>query len=227
MDERITDPQDVMLGRYIGELAEQVAEMRVASDPAGEGARGPDPAGDYLDRNMDRIDADPRYAEVLAAAESRAGRSRLAKLIFVLEEASGLTDKDVMKLYLVAPGSDAELAGDYLGGFGGFLHRDWRAHDFTAGRRDARHMIEAGLSDVLQYRPGPDGDYEVETVDPAWSQVPAETRRKLESTLAAEADRWIDEFKPGGLAAALGWAWKPVVRRWMTERTLRALSHAG
>lgn len=226
MDDRITDPDEVVLGRYIGELAERVAEMKVAADPTGRAAIGPDPAVDYLDRNMERIEADSRYADVFASADTRAGRSRLAKLIFVLEASSGLRDKDIMQLYLVAPESDRELAGDYLGGFGGFLHRDWRAHDFRAGRRDARRMLETGLSDVLSYQPDEDAAYEVGAVEPNWNQVPLETRRRVEQAVGAEADRWIKEFQPGAVASAFGWAWKPVVRRWITERSIRAISEA-
>ncbi|MEJ2482685.1 MAG: DUF3376 domain-containing protein [Gemmatimonadota bacterium] len=226
MDDRITDPDELLLGRYIGELAERVAEMKVAADPTERLARGPDPAGEFLDRNMARIEADPRYAEVLASADARAGRSRLAKLIFVLEAASGLRDKDVMRLYLVAPESDRELAGDYLGGFGGFLHQDWRAHDFAAGRRDARRMLETSLSDVIRYQPAESSAYEVVEIEPGWNQVPADGRRRVEAAVAAEADRLIAEFEPGAVASAFGWAWKPVVRRWITARGMKAISEA-
>ncbi len=226
MDERITDPDEVVLGRYIGELAERVAEMQVAADPTGQAARGPDPAVDYLERNMRRIEADARYADVLAAADTRAGRSRLAKLVFVLEAASGLGEKDVMRLYLVAPESDAELAGDYLGGFGGFLNRDWRVHDFRAGRSDARRMLESGLADVIDYRPAEESAYRVDTVSPDWSQVPPDARRRLDQTLTAEADRLIAELEPGAVASLFGWAWKPVVRRWLRDRGMRAISRA-
>jgi hypothetical protein len=226
MDDRITDPEEVVLGRYIGELAERVAEMKVAADPTGRTAHGPDPAGDYLEQNMERIESDSRYTDVFASADTRAGRSRLAKLIFVLEASSGLRDKDIMRLYLVAPESDRELAGDYLGGFGGFLHRDWRAHDFRAGRRDARRMLEMGLSDVVNYRPDDDAAYSVSQVEPSWDQVPPETRRRVEQAVGAEADRWIGEFQPGAVASAFGWAWKPVVRRWITDRSIRAISEA-
>lgn len=226
MDDRITDPDDVVLGRYIGDLAERVAEMQVAVDPTGRAGRGADPVADYLDRNFERIEADPRYREVLASAGSRSGRARLAKLIFVLEAASGLRDKDVMRLYLVAPDSDAELAGDYLGGFGGFLSREWRDHDFRAGRADARRLLEEGLSDVISCRPDEASAYDRTPVDPRWESVPAAARRRLETALSVEADRVIGELRPGLVAGSLGWAWKPVVRRWLSERALRAIATA-
>lgn len=226
MDDRITDPEDVVLGRYVGDLAERVAEMKVAADPTGASARGADPVVDYLDANLARIEADPRYREVLGSADSRSGRARLAKLIFVLEAASGLRDKDVMRLYLLAPESDAELAGDYLGGFGGFLSREWRSHDFRSGRADARRLLERGLADVISYAPDDAAAYETAEVNPGWDGVPAAARRRLEEALADEADRLIAELRPGALAGALGWAWKPVVRRWLTERALRGIAGA-
>jgi len=224
MDDRITDPDDVLLGRYIGDLAERVAEMKVAVDPTGASARGADPVVDYLDGNLARIEADPRYREVLESADSRSGRARLAKLIFVLEAASGLRDKDIMRLYLLAPESDTELAGDYLGGFGGFLSREWRAHDFRSGRADARRLLEQGLSDVISYAPDDAAAYETAPLEPSWDAVPPEARRRLEAALAAEADLLIGELRPGALAGALGWAWKPVVRRWLTERAVHAIA---
>ncbi|MDT8435735.1 MAG: DUF3376 domain-containing protein [Gemmatimonadota bacterium] len=228
MDDRLTDPDDVVLGRYVGDLAERVAEMHVAAAPTGGGERGADPVVDVLDRDIERIEADPRYADVLASAGSRPGRSRLAKLIYVLESASGLRDKDVLPLYLVAPSSDDELAGDYLGGFGGFLHREWRAHDFRAGRSDARRLLSGGLAEVFpSYRPGPDPEYEVEPVEPTWASVPGDAKRRLEGALAAEAERLVAEVRPGPVGAAFAWAWKPVVRRWLAQRALQAIASAS
>ena len=49
---------------------------------------------------------------------------------------------------------------------------------------------------------------------------------RVEQAVGAEADRWIGEFQPGAVASAFGWAWKPVVRRWITERSIRAISEA-
>ena len=154
----LADPGALALGRYIGELAEHVAEVQVAENPA-IGAGSDDPAGDHLDAAVERIEADPAYATALSRADSRAARARLAKLVFVLEAAAGLQDKDVLPLYLVAPADGQALAGDFLGHFGGFFHRDWRANDFRAGRRDARRVIEETLQDVISYDPGDKADY--------------------------------------------------------------------
>jgi len=221
----LADPDALAIGRYIGELAEHVAEVRVAEDPA-LGSGSDDPAGDYLDAAIERIDSDPAYASALSQADSRAARARLAKLVFVLEAAAGLQDKDVLPLYLVAPADGQALAGDFLGHFGGFFNREWRANDFRAGRRDARRVIEETLSDVISYDPGDEDDYRVEALDPGFDAIPAAGRARLRELVNAEADRVLAELRPGPLAAAFGWAWKPVVRRWAADRALGALRGA-
>jgi hypothetical protein len=185
-----------------------------------------DPVVDYLDSQVERIEIDPAYSGTLARIDSRAGRARLAKLIFVLEAAGGLQDKDVLPLYLVAPETSESLSGDFLGHFGGFFNREWRANDFRAGRRDARRVIEETLSDVVSYDPGDKADYRVEKIDPGFDSIPAAGRARLKDLVDAEADRVLSELRPGPIAAAFGWAWKPVVRRWAAERTMTALRGA-
>jgi len=221
----LTDPQALALGRYIGELAEHVAEIQVAAD-GGDVEGADDPVVDYLDSQVERIEIDPAYSGTLSRIDSRAGRARLAKLIFVLEAAGGLQDKDVLPLYLVAPETSESLSGDFLGHFGGFFNREWRANDFRAGRRDARRVIEETLSDVISYDPGDKADYRVEKIDPGFDSIPAAGRARLKDLVDAEADRVLSELRPGPIAAAFGWAWKPVVRRWAAERTMTALRGA-
>lgn len=231
LNDRLHDPDEVGLGMRIGELAERVAEMQVAMDPRlaapGVGARGDDdPAGDYLDAELARIERDERYEAALAETDSRSSRSRLAKLVFLLEAAGGLSGKDVMKLYLVAPENRGDLAGDFLGNFGGFLNRAWRANDFRAGRRDARRMLEESLADVVSYDPSDDPEYAVDALDPDWSMVPVSAKKRLEAVLEAEAEAILRDVRPGGLAGLFGWAWRPVLKRWMVERATRALQEA-
>jgi predicted acylesterase/phospholipase RssA len=225
LNDRLHDPAEVGLGRRIGQLAERVAEMQVALDPAAS-VGGQDAADIYLENHLSRIEADARYSSALDEADSRAGRSRLAKLVFLLESAGGLCGKDVLKLHLVAPERSGELGGDFLGNFGGFLNREWRANDFRAGRRDARRMLEESLSDVVSYYPSGDEDYRVDDIDPTWESVPKSAQRQFTSALTAEVDRTLSEIRPGGLAAALKWAWKPALRRWLVERVTRALTKA-
>ncbi len=221
----LSDPGAFALSRYIGELAEHVAEVRVADDGM-IGAGSDDPAGDYLDAAVERIDTDPAYAKALSRADSRAARARLAKLVFVLESAAGLQDKDVLPLYLIAPEDGQSLAGDFLGHFGGFFHREWRANDFRAGRRDARRVLEETLQDVISYDPGDKAEYRVDKLDPGFDSIPAAGKARLRELADAEAGRVLSELRPGAVAAAFGWAWKPVVRRWAADRALAALRGA-
>jgi hypothetical protein len=210
----------------MGELAERVAEMQISSGEAVDAAESDDPVVDHLDSQIDRIEADPAYAEALRRIGSRAGRARLAKLIFVLEAAGGLQDKDVLPLYLISPEKLGSLAGDFLGNFGGFFNREWRANDFRAGRRDARRVIEETLADVISYDPGDKADYRVANVDPSFDSIPGAGKARIKDLVDAEADRVLAELRPGPVAGAFGWAWKPVVKRWAAERALAALRGA-
>ena len=49
---------------------------------------------------------------------------------------------------------------------------------------------------------------------------------KLKALVDSEADRVLSELRPGAVASVFGWAWKPVVRRWVTDRTMAALRGA-
>jgi hypothetical protein len=113
-----------------------------------------------------------------------------------------------------------------MGHFGGFFHREWRANDFRAGRRDARRVIEETLSDVISYDPGDKAEYQVKKMDPSFDSIPAAGKARLRDLADAEADRVLSELRPGAVATAFGWAWKPVVRRWAAERALAALRNA-
>ncbi len=228
LNDRLHDPEEVGLGRRIGELAERVAEMQVALDPdlAARAGGGADAADAYLDEHLRRIESDDRYTGALAEADSRPGRSRLAKLIFLLESASGVCGKDILKLYLVAPATSGELSGDFLGNFGGFLNREWRANDFRAGRRDARRLLEESLSDIVSYDPSGDEDYQVNDIEPTWDSIPMSARRQFTSALEAEVEQTLVKLRPGGLAGAFKWAWKPALKRWLVERATRAIQGA-
>lgn len=228
LNDRLQDPEEVGLGRRIGELAERVSEMQVALDPDLVACAGgnEDAADAYLDEHLRRIESDDRYAGALAEADSRPGRSRLAKLIFLLESAGGVCGKDILKLYLVAPTRSGELSGDFLGNFGGFLNREWRANDFRAGRRDARRLLEESLFDIVSYDPSGDEDYQVNDIEPTWESIPMSARRHLNSAIEAEVDQTLSKLRPGGLAGAFKWAWKPALKRWIVERAMRAIKEA-
>ena len=220
--DRLVDPADVEIGRTVGELAERVAEMKVAEQRGSEEPFG-DPVVAYLDQNANRIAADDRYASAFGRVETRAARTRLAKLIFVLEAASGLRDKQPMALHLIAPEPGQKLAGQFLGGFGGFLSRDWRANDFRTGRRDARRVLESELGDIIDYRTDEDAAYEVRPLDPTFENMPPAARERLDRFIEGEADKLLDQFEPGALASIFSFAWKPAARRWLSRRVIESM----
>lgn len=62
-------------------------------------------------------------------------------------------DETVYSRFLVSPGRDrlnaggcADLAGASLGGFGGYLSRDFRQHDYLLGRRNAQEALATHLT---------------------------------------------------------------------------------
>jgi hypothetical protein len=220
----LTDPEAFELGRSVGEMAESVCEWRLVcgggrSRRAGGPAEGTDPVLELLEESLERIER--RYSHVLARVSSRAARSRLAKLIFLIEAAGGLDDKEELPLYLVAPGR--RLAGDFLGNFGGLFSREWREADYRAGRRDAKRLLETSLADLVQYEPDDEAEYEVPEMAGSVEALVPDQRRRLESLIEREVDRSIGEMDPGFLGALFGFAWKPALRRWATARAIDSL----
>jgi len=218
----LCDPDALELGHQIGLLAERVAE----SEAERRGRTDDDGPPDALDEALSRIERDPRFAAVLARVRTRAARTRLAKLIYILEEASDLRDKQVLPLYLVSPESGERLAGDFLGGFGGFLSRDWRMHDFTAGRRDGARLLTRHFSDVLDYHGDPDIFRLSEPGPTTLAAAPAAVRGRLDAFIDRETDRVLRSIRPGPLVSALGWVWKPAVRRWVRRRVHETLARS-
>jgi predicted acylesterase/phospholipase RssA len=223
----LTDPDAFELGRTVGELAEGVCERRLACGGRGSAGRateagGADPVLELLEESLDRIER--RYPDVLSQVGTRAARSRLSKLIFLIEAAGGLDDKEPLPLYLVAPPD--RLAGDFLGNFGGIFRREWREADFRAGRRDARDLIESGLHDVISYEPDPDAAYAVPELDASMAALSSAQRGRLEELVESVVDRAVGELDAGFLAGVFGFAWKPALRRWATRRALETLESA-
>jgi len=209
--ESLTDPEALELGRLVGELAERVCDHRVP-----DGSDGADPVLELLEEHIGRVET--RYPEVLGRVETRAARSRLAKLIFLIEAAGGLDDKEPMPLYLVAP--TGGLAGDFLGNFGGLFSREWREADFRAGRRDARRVIESALGDVISYEPEDEAAYQVPELDASYDALSPAQRHMLENLIEARIGRQIAAIDAGPMASLLGFVWRPAVRRWATRRLI-------
>lgn len=225
LGDRLCDPQELAVGHTVGQLAELVAEMKVAVRHKAENAGRGDPVLEFLDENIRRLEADPRFAPTLARVEPRAARTRLAKLIFILESLGGLRDKQFMPLYLIAPPAVGSLSGDFMGNFGGFFSREWRANDFRAGRRDARNLLESQLSHLVAYEPDPPEAYEVHEMEGSFEAMPPDGRRGLEDYIRQESDRVLEELDAGFPANLFGWAWRPLVRRWAGRRIMDALRH--
>ncbi len=182
-----------------------------------------DPVLELLEEHIGRVEA--RYPEVLGRVETRAARSRLAKLIFLIEAAGGLDDKEPMPLYLVAP--TGELAGDFLGNFGGLFSRQWREADFRAGRRDARRVMESALGDVISYEADQEAAYQVPELDASYDALSRAQRHTLEKLIEARIGRQIATIDVGPLGSLLGFLWRPAVRRWATRRLIDFLRGQG
>lgn len=211
---RLEDADAVGLGRRIGELAERVAEWEVSYDEDGAG----DPALDHLDRSLRELQARPDYASAFRQVDSRAGRTRLAKLVLVLEAAAGLRNRPGHPVHLVSP--ERPLAGERMVGFGGLVEPSWRAADFAAGRRDARDLLEGELSDAVDYRPDHEGAYRAE--GPA-DELSGTAHARLERHLEAEVDRVLEEMRPGGFRGLFFGLVRPALRRSAARRATEAL----
>ncbi len=219
----LCDPEALDLGYHVGVLADHVAEWQAVR-------RGPgdeDAAAIELDEGLRRIGLDPRFRPVLDRVETRAARTRLAKLIYVLEAAGNLRDKQILPLYLVAPRAGERLAGAFLGHFGGFLSPEWRVHDFRAGRRDAARLLTRHFGDVLDYRGDPEDMAPEWPGTPSVADAPAAALAAVDRFVAEETDRVLDAIRPGAIWSALGFLWKPAVRRWVRRGVRDTLAAAG
>lgn len=223
---RLDDPDAVGLGRRIGELAERVAERderRLGSDddPAA------DPALRRLDDSLRRIQAEPAYAPVFREVGSRAGRTRLAKLVYVLEAVGDLQGRAPARLHRIRPETPGTLAGDGLAGYGGFAVRAWRRHDFVAGRRDARRVLDGPLSDVVDHEPDDPGAYDPPPAPRLAAALERADRRSLRARMGSAAVRMLDAAAPRGLRGVFYRLARPGLRRSLAGRLMESLEPAA
>lgn len=218
----LDDPAAVGLGRRVGELAERVAEWEVRRRGGGE---GDDPALDQLDRSLAAIRGRAAYRPAFRHVESRAGRTRLAKLVYVLEAAADLPSRAAGPAHRVAP--EAPLAGERVACLGGFLEPGWRAADFAAGRRDARRVLEEELGDVVASEPVEEEAYRRTGPSAAGATggtgLTGDARERLLAYLEAEAEAGLRELRPGGVAGLLFGLVRPGLRRAAARRALEVL----
>lgn len=100
-------------------------------------------------KEWDELQAAPTVAE--------AGANAWLDAVLVLERVSELRERDVMNLLTITV-TEEELAGEGLVGFAGFLHQEWREHDYLVGRQKAQEFLlgEGGKTLGLRgYVPAP------------------------------------------------------------------------
>lgn len=218
---RLDDPDAVGLGRHIGRLAEEVAEREARRRGPTQEETG-DPVLRRLDADLGRIQAHPAYEPAFRELGSRAGRTRLAKLVYVLEAASGLLGEDASRLVRISPPERGELAGRGLAGFAGFASRSWRRHDLVAGRRDALRALEGPLEGLVDGEPRDPEAYRPGAVRGVSAAMSPEERTRLRDRLGMEADRALDGVAPGGWRGLLFRLARPAVRARLVDRALDA-----
>lgn len=221
--DRLCDPEAFELGREVAGLAQHVAELRALR----VGRPSDDEALEALDRGLRRIESDPRFEGVLARVGTRAARTRLAKLIYVLEAMADLEDERELPLHVVEPPPGERLAGAFLGGLGGFLGPAWRRHDFEAGRRDAARLLKGPLSDLVRYERDPEEIRPPDPPPPSLEAAPAEVRERVDRYVDLEVDRFLESVEPGAVGRLLAFAWKPAIRSSIRLRVRGALERAS
>ena len=141
----------------------------------------------------------------------------LVRIIFLLNSVAGLDKKQQLNIGIIY--TEPKLtAGDTLGAFGGFFHRDWREHDYRLGRRAARERLPEllALAGPPPLEPGFEHEYEIPA---AWAHFKDATLREadvaprvaLRDMLVARARTFVED-------QAIGPRWL----RWVTRPAARA-----
>jgi predicted acylesterase/phospholipase RssA len=141
----------------------------------------------------------------------------LVRVIFLLNSVAGLDKKQQLQIGIIY--TEPRLtAGDTLGAFGGFFHRDWREHDYRLGRRAARARLASLLSldAPPPLEPGFEHEYEIprdweEFKNATLRDADTAPRIALRDMLVARARRFVE-------AKAIGPRWL----RWLTGPAVKA-----
>lgn len=168
----------------------------------------------YLDRALDRTRH--THGERLVGLTALQ-QEILVRVIFLLNSVAGLDRKQQLRIGMIY--TEPRLtAGDTLGAFGGFFHRDWREHDYRLGRRAARARLPALLSldDPPPLEPGFEHEYEI----PAeWERFKDATLRDAEmAPRLALRDMLVARARGFVEAQAIGPRWL----RWITRPAAKA-----
>lgn len=128
------------------------------------------------------------------------------KLVQALEKIQNLGTKDVMTVYSITS-ADAELAGEQLFAFGGFLDQTLREFDYNVGRRKAAFFLTK-LQELHQQGNGEGQLYLTNFVagqnlpptsnnlgEVSLTQVPKTTRQAVKAQLIDRSQRIIDSIE--------------------------------
>lgn len=160
-------------------------------------------------------------AEVARVRKEEAGpggdsREELRHLLFSLvDQVAGLRNKRRVRVLAVGPvdldgtgegrrPEPVRLAGAFLRGFGGFLHRDFRRHDFEWGRRKGRRVVRAELEGTAGDEEDPPPEWPGED---AWRDAKGRLVEAAGVRYAALARELDDAVGAGRGALALGGFW--------------------
>lgn len=141
----------------------------------------------------------------------------LVRLIFLLNSVAGLDKKQQLTIGIIY--TEPHLtAGDTLGAFGGFFHRDWREHDYRLGRRAARARLAPllALDTPPPLEPGFEHEYDIPAEwggfkDATLRDADMAPRVALRDMLVARARGFVEE-------RAIGPRWL----RWLTRPAAKA-----
>lgn len=157
----------------------------------------------------DRYPADYRVRAVRRLTTRFADRSDgmtdaeqdlFGNLVFLVNSVAGLDRKDRLNLHMIHA-DEAEVAGDQLFSFGGFLSHDWRSHDYTVGRVKARAALPWVLDIDPAAMPGqePGVPYTVpdHLGDVTLAAAPEVARRRLLDAAMARVDGLAEHYGLG------------------------------
>jgi predicted acylesterase/phospholipase RssA len=171
-------------------------------------------AADYLDRALQRT-ATTHSSRLVGLTPLQ--QEILVRLIFLLNSVAGLDKKQHLKIGIIY--TEPRLtAGDTLGAFGGFFHRDWREHDYRLGRRAARARLAPllALDEPPPLEPGFEHEYEIPREwegfkDVTLREADMAPRIALRDMLVARARGFVE-------TQAIGPRWL----RWLTRPAAKA-----
>lgn len=202
-------------------LAERVGGVLAGMyrDRAAHAPTGTPPAEAALARDRAAL-ARGMTASLEALPDER--RQLLVDMALLLRNVAGLRDKRRLRFVAITPWSVPEprpvrLAGNFMGNFGGFFHRPWRAHDHAAGRWVAYQVLTAQIGDaapLIGDAQPPEGAAARPTLprDPDYQQVARPARALFEDVVhdhlenvvsAVGVPDWIDHAVASHLTSTL------------------------